>query len=213
MFTGIVQGICPIVGADDVPSMRRLTVDAGELAEGVQLGASVAINGTCLTVTGVEQGLVQFDVIRETLSLTNLGALRVGDLVNVERSFRVGDEVGGHIVSGHVSGMVEVIRVEQSTNELNLRFSAPPELMKYLLHKGFVSLDGASLTLASVDHVLNQIGVCLIPETIARTTLGRVDQGDQVNLEVDGQTQAIVDTVERLLAEPAWRDRLVVRVP
>jgi len=208
MFTGIVQGLCPIVHLDDAPSMRRLTVDAGNLVDGVQLGASIAINGVCLTVTGVDQGLVRFDVIRETLSLTNLGTLGVGDLVNAERSFRVGDEVGGHMVSGHVSGMVELVGLEETTNERNLRFSAPPDLMKYLLHKGYVSLDGASLTLAFVDNRLSQIGVCLIPETIARTTLGRVKPGDRINLEVDSQTQAIVDTVERVLAQPVWRDRL-----
>jgi riboflavin synthase len=128
--------------------------------------------------------------------------------VNVERSFRVGDEVGGHILSGHVSGVVELCEVDVAPNQRNLRFAAPAALMKYLLHKGFAALDGASLTIAAVDRVRNRIDVCLIPETIARTTLGTIEPGDRVNLEVDAQTQAIVDTVERVLADPEWRSRL-----
>jgi riboflavin synthase len=208
MFTGIVQGLCPVVRISDEPSIRRISVALGNLAEGVALGASVAINGTCLTVTAVQEGEVSFDVIHETLSLTNLGGLGVGDLVNTERSFRVGDEIGGHILSGHVSGVVVLAAIDESANERNLRFSAPPALMKFLLHKGFVALDGASLTIAAVDRARNEIGVCLIPETIARTTLGHIRPGARVNLEVDAQTQAIVETVERVLGDPDWRARL-----
>jgi riboflavin synthase len=156
----------------------------------------------------VDGGDVSFDVIRETLGLTNLGALRVGDRVNVERSFRVGEEVGGHILSGHVSGIAELCEVESGENERNLHFTVPAGLMKYLLHKGFVALDGASLTIASVDRERSRIGVCLIPETVERTTLGNIAPGAPVNLEVDAQTQAIVDTVERVLADPEWRGRL-----
>jgi riboflavin synthase len=192
----------------DEPGLRRLTVALGELAAGVELGASVAVNGTCLTATAVDTGRVSFDVIRETLRQTNLGALRVGDLVNVERSFRVGDEVGGHVLSGHVSGVAEVCDVELGPNVRNLQFAVPEALMKYLLHKGFAAFDGASLTLTFVDRALNRVGVSLIPETIARTTLGRVERGARVNLEVDAQTQAIVDTVERVLMDPEWRGRL-----
>ncbi|MGA0840818.1 MAG: riboflavin synthase subunit alpha [Pseudomonadales bacterium] len=209
MFTGIVQGLKPILQVEERAHLRRLVVALDELAEGLALGASVAVNGTCLTVTAVDAGAVSFDVIAETLSLTNLGALRTGTLVNVERSFRVGEEVGGHLVSGHISGTAVLERVDERENERNLFFRAPPDCMKYLLHKGFVALDGASLTLATVDRHLHQVSVCLIPETIARTTLGRVKLGDRVNLEVDAQTQAIVDTVERVLADRELHDRLV----
>lgn len=208
MFTGIVQGLKAVLDIEEQARLRRLVIALDELADGLGLGASVAVNGTCLTVTAVEGGAVAFDVIAETLSLTNLGELRIGSLVNVERSFRVGEEVGGHIVSGHVSGTAILERIEERENERNLFFRAPPACMKYLLHKGFVALDGASLTIASVARDSDQISVCLIPETIARTTLGRVVRGDRVNLEVDAQTQAIVDTVERVLADPALRDRL-----
>lgn len=201
MFTGIVQAMCPVTAVEDAAPLRRLTVDLGDLAADLALGASVAINGTCLTVTGTSAGTASFDVIRETLEKTNLGDLRAGTLVNVERSFRVGDEVGGHLVSGHVADVATVANVEQRPGERNLYFTVPPALMKYLSLKGFVALDGASLTISHVDADACRIGVSLIPETIARTTLGRVQVGDRVNLEVDAQTRTIVETVERVLAE------------
>lgn len=202
MFTGIVQGLCEVGAVDDEPGLRRLELRlGGELTDGLETGASVAVNGVCLTVTAVDGGNARFDVIRETLTLTNLGDLAPGHLANVERSFRVGDEVGGHILSGHVSGVAEVARVEEAANERNVYFRVPPELMKFLSYKGFVSLDGASLTIAHADAGACEIGVCLIPETIRRTTLGRVTVGSRVNLEVDPQTQTIVETVERVLAE------------
>jgi riboflavin synthase len=211
MFTGIVQGYCPIVRIEAETNLKRLAIELGELAAGVETGASVAINGTCLTVTGEEAGgVLTFDVIQETLNLTNLGALEVGDHVNVERSFRVGDEVGGHILSGHVADTVGVARIDQGDNLRTLYFSVPKPWMKYLNHKGFVALDGASLTIASVDADAAEISVSLIPETIERTTLGRVKSGDRVNLEVDAQTQAIVDTVERLMQTPEMIARMSV---
>ncbi|MGD8418312.1 MAG: riboflavin synthase subunit alpha [Pseudomonadales bacterium] len=212
MFTGIVQRLCPVVRVEDVDNLRRLAVQLDDLAVGVELGASVAVNGTCLTVTGQQpEGLLTFDVIRETLNLTNLGALEVGDLVNVERSFRVGDEVGGHILSGHVADTVRVLRIDQADNLRDITFSVTPSWMKYLHHKGFVALDGASLTLARVDQERCEIGVSLIPETIERTTLGRVGEGARVNLEIDAQTQAVVDTVERMVTSPELLARLAVR--
>ncbi|HEY5647255.1 MAG TPA: riboflavin synthase subunit alpha [Pseudomonadales bacterium] len=211
MFTGIVQGLCPIVRVDEQTNLRRLAVQLEELAAGVELGASVAINGTCLTVTGQEPGgVLTFDVIRETLRLTNLGALKVGDRVNVERSFRVGDEVGGHVLSGHVASTARVVRIEQADNLRELHFQVDPEWLKYLHHKGFVALDGASLTLAAVDTGRREITVSLIPETIERTTLGQVEVGTLVNLEIDAQTQAVVNTVERLLNTPEALARFAI---
>jgi len=180
-----------------------------ELAEGLETGASVAVNGTCLTVTAVSaDGHVDFDIIRESLTQTNLGTLAVGDRVNVERSFRVGDEVGGHILSGHIAGRAELAHVEAADNRRDLTFRVPAAWMKYLTLKGYVALDGASLTIARLDPERCEITVCLIPETIARTTLGTLETGDSVNLEVDQQTQTIVATVEQLLADPEWRARL-----
>ena len=201
MFTGIVQGLCRVLTVEDEPALRRLTVDLGALGSELQPGASVAVNGTCLTVTAAAPSAVGFDVIKESLDHTNLLNLEPGDRVNVERSFRVGDEIGGHILSGHVAAVVTVDAVETGVNERNLWFRVDPQWSKFLLHKGFVALDGASLTIAAVDREQSRIKVTLIPETIARTTLGAVGVGAPVNMEIDAQTQAIVETVERVLAE------------
>ncbi len=202
MYTGIVQGLCPVAAIEDEPGLRRLTVTLGALARDVEPGASIAINGTCLTVTDVHGGDVAFDVIRQTVETTTLGALTAGVQVNVERSFRAGDEVGGHVLSGHVSGTARLVGVTSSKpNERNLELRIPGPLMKYLSLKGFVALDGASLTIAWLDRAAHGIGVCLIPETITRTTLGGVSEGDRVNVELDAATRTIVDTVERVLAE------------
>lgn len=208
MFTGIVQGLCRVVSVESETNLRRLTLDLGPLSEGLEPGASVAVNGTCLTVTEAGDVAASFDVIRETLESTNLGELEAGHVVNVERSMRVGDEIGGHVVSGHVSGVAEVARIDEATNERNIHFAVPAGLMKFLTVKGFVALDGASLTLTAVDREANRIAVSLIPETLARTTLGRVGVGDRVNLEVEGQTRTVVETVERLLSQPEWRASL-----
>lgn len=205
MFTGIVQGLCRVAVVVDEPGLRRLRIDLGELALGLETGASVAINGTCLTATHVDGGRVGFDLIRESADRSNLAMIRVGDHVNVERSLKFGDEIGGHVLSGHVADTVAVARIDSGTNERTLWFDVAPQWVPYLFHKGFVALDGASLTIARVDRERARIAVSLIPETIARTTLGRVDVGDRVNLEIDTQTQAIVTTVERLLRDPEFR--------
>ena len=201
MYTGIVQGLCDVASVADEPGLRRIRIQIGDLAEGLELGASVAINGVCLTATEAEGGIACFDVVRETLEHTNLGTLTKGSRVNVERSFRVGDEIGGHILSGHVVGTVAVDAIEEGENERNLWFRVEADWLRFLHHKGFAALDGASLTIAAVDVPAQRIKVSLIPETIARTTLGTAAQGDRVNLEIDPQTRAIVETVERLLAE------------
>lgn len=199
MFTGIVQGLCEVVAVADEPALRRLQVDLGGLAEGLQTGASVAVNGVCLTAARLDGAAAGFDVVRETLHCTNLGALAVGDRVNVERSCRVGDEIGGHPLAGHVQGAAQVEAVEDGPNERNLWLGAAPDWMRFLHHKGFVALDGASLTIAALVPAEHRFKVCLIPETLARTTLGEAAVGDRLNLEIDQQTRAVVETVERML--------------
>jgi len=167
----------------------------------LQLGASVAVNGCCVTTVASDAGTVRFDLIRETLETTNLGELRPGSQVNVERSLRVGDELGGHLLSGHVSATVPVIddRTEPGYRRLTVR--VPEFWMRYLGLKGFVALNGASLTIAELDRQASTISVSLIPETLTRTTFGDVRTGDRLNLEVDPQTQAVVDTVRSILPD------------
>ncbi len=212
MFTGIVQDLRPVESVEATDTGVRLDIVLDALAEDLQLGASVAINGTCLTVTNVSNTLVSFDVIPETLSLTNLGALQAGTPVNIERSYRVGDEVGGHIVSGHVTGQAVVTEVYRQDHETRIWFDVPEQAMDALLMKGFVALDGASLTISNIDQSGRRIEISLIPETIARTTLGRLEPGSRVNIEVDPQTAAIVTTVERVLGSDQWLDKLAARL-
>ena len=209
MFTGIVQAYRPVLDVKEETDLKRLCLDLTDLTDDLETGASVAVNGTCLTVTGFDAGRVWFDVILETLNTTNIGGLRVGDYANVERSFRVGDEVGGHIVSGHIATTAAVVHIEQGDNLRKLWFTLPQEWLRYVLHKGYVALDGASLTVSDLDSAGGRFAVSLIPETIERTSLGRVDVGDAVNLEVDSQTQTVVATVERLFQDPEWRERVL----
>lgn len=200
MFTGIVKGLGTVVSVTDAPGLRTLVVElpAG-YADGLSAGASVAVDGCCLTAVGMERDRVSFDVMEETLRKTTAGALAVRSRVNVERSFRVGDEVGGHLVSGHVTGTAEIVAVDERENNHVLTFRVPTEWMKYVLPKGFVALDGCSLTSVDVDRAAGTFTVWLIPETLRITTFGHKKAGDRVNFEIDSRTQAIVDTVESYL--------------
>jgi len=199
MFTGIVQGTGTLVEIDRKADFRTHRVRLPEdLLDGLVPGASVAHNGCCLTLVGVQGDLASFDLMRETLRVTNLGLLEVGDAVNLERAARFGDEIGGHQMSGHVMCTAEVTRVLPSENNHQLWFRMPAELMRYVFAKGYIGIDGISLTIGEVQG--DAFNVNLIPETLARTNIGSRRLGDEVNIEIDPQTQAIVDTVERVLA-------------
>lgn len=200
MFTGIVQGIAIISEITGSDSLKTLLISFPEDAlRKVSKGASIAINGTCLTVTSFDQdkNIASFDVMLETLKLTNLATLAPGSKVNFERAASIGDEIGGHLMSGHIHSSVEILDVAASNEAYSITFKTPSKLGKYLLSKGFVGLNGCSLTIgeASVDT----FNVHLIPETLAVTTFGDLKPGDKVNLEIDPQTQTIVDTVERVM--------------
>ena len=178
---------------------RTHTVELPEdMAGGLQTGASVAHNGCCLTVTETDGRTARFDLMAETLDKTNLGCLKAGDLVNLERAARFGDEIGGHLMSGHITATTEILRIERTEHNTTMHFALPAALKPYILPKGFVGLDGCSLTIGSVGE--DSFCVHLIPETLRRTLFGTRQAGDTVNLEIDPQTQAVVDTVGRILA-------------
>ena len=200
MFSGIVQGVAPIHSITEKADFRTQVVKLPpEMRKGLAIGASVANNGVCLTVTEINDDLVSFDLMQETLRITNLGALKVGDWVNIERAMQMGTEIGGHILSGHVYCTATISNIIASENNRQIWFELPnTEVMKYILTKGFVAVDGISLTVGEVRG--NQFCVNLIPETLQRTLMGQRKLGDRVNIEIDSQTQAIVDTVERYLA-------------
>ncbi|RPD98363.1 riboflavin synthase subunit alpha [Candidatus Pantoea deserta] len=201
MFTGIVQGTAKIVSIEEKELFRTHVAELPEeLLPGLALGASVAHNGCCLTVTAIEGNRVSFDLIKETLRVTNLGDLQEGDIVNIERAAKFSDEIGGHLMSGHIMTTAEICKIIQSENNREVWFKIQdPEQMKYILHKGFVGIDGISLTVGDVTK--SKFCVYLIPETLERTTLGAKKLGHRVNIEIDPHTQAIVDTVERVLAQ------------
>ncbi|CFR11681.1 riboflavin synthase subunit alpha [Yersinia kristensenii] len=201
MFTGIVQGTAPVVAIDEKSNFRTHVVEMPtEMLPELALGASVAHNGCCLTVTEVNGNRVSFDLMKETLRITNLGDIKVGDVVNLERAAKFSDEIGGHLMSGHIICTAEITKIYTSENNRQIWFRLPSDdLMKYILHKGFIGIDGISLTIGEV--VGNRFCVHLIPETLARTTLGKKRLGHRVNIEIDPQTQAVVDTVERVLAQ------------
>lgn len=200
MFTGIVQGIASLVSIEEKSNFRTHIIELPtELLPGLETGASVAHNGCCLTVTAIEGNRVSFDLIKETLRITNLGELQVGDSINIERAAKFNDEIGGHLMSGHIATTAEVARILTSENNRQIWFKVQDQsLMKYILHKGFIGIDGISLTVGEVTAT--RFCVHLIPETLERTTLGKKKLGQRVNIEIDPQTQAIVNTVERVLA-------------
>ena len=207
MYTGITRGVFPIVGLEERAGAARLTVELSEsLAEGVELGASISVDGVCLTVAALQGRRVSFDAIDETRKLTTLGELRLGRTVSVERSARAGDELGGHDVFGHVIGTGRVLERQELGAQLDLTIGVPSDWMKYILHKGFIALDGSSLTVDVVSAVgagptTASFKVHLIPETLRLTNFMHRHVGDRVNVELDPRTVAIVDTVERIMAE------------
>ncbi len=193
MFTGIVQE----VGSVGAVSAKKLTIAAAKTLAGLELGGSVAVNGVCLTVTAFDARTFTVDVMPETLRLTNLGRLRPGQPVNLERPLPLGGEVGGHLVQGHIDATGRVAAVTPEGEAVRMRFSAPPELMRYIVARGFVAVDGVSLTVTERDA--RSFGVSIVGFTGANTLLAERKIGDSVNLEAD----IIGKYVEALSRTPA----------
>jgi riboflavin synthase len=190
MFTGIVRELGTVHAFDG----SRLVVAAPETAASAAVGDSVAVAGVCLTVVANKDGRLAFDAVPETLSRTAFGGLRAGDAVNVEPSLRVGDPLGGHVVQGHVDAVGRVRSVTPEGDGRRVWVDAPEAVVRYCIEKGSIAVDGVSLTVAAFDD--EGFEVALIPHTLAVTTLGRLEPGDEVNLEAD----VLGKVVERLLA-------------
>lgn len=198
MFTGIVEQIGRISVSREVPHGRRIGIEAGSMAADCKRGESVCVSGVCLTVAETNEQSFEFDVIRETLEKSTLGSKRVGDVVNLERSLRVGDRLDGHFVQGHVDGTATVQQVKNSGKEYVLRLRLEPSLMIYMIPKGSVSIDGVSLTIASVDR--EGISVALIPTTLERTNFSSLAAGHRVNIETDVIARTIVQSIREMMA-------------
>jgi riboflavin synthase len=193
MFTGIVRELGTVAAVGGGEAGIRLELDAPATAAQASVGDSVALGGACLTVVALDGGRLAFDAVPETLARTSLGRLAAGDRVNVEPALRVGEPLGGHVLQGHVDGLGSVRSVEPEGDGRRVWVDAPVELLRYCAEKGSVAVDGVSLTVAALDD--EGFAVALIPHTLAVTTLGALEPGDPVNLEVD----VLAKYVERLL--------------
>ena len=196
MFTGIIESVGTIVDARSMPGGKRLRIQVGSMAGECALGASVCVSGVCLSVTAAADESLSFDVIAETLRRSTLGSKRVGDLVNLERSLRLGDRLEGHFVQGHVDGTAIVDRVRSTSGEHVVWLRPTVHLTPYVIPKGSVAVDGVSLTIAAVEA--GRFSVALIPTTLKRTTLASLVGGDQVNIETDIITRTIVHRLDNI---------------
>jgi riboflavin synthase len=215
MFTGIVQGVATVATLTDRAGLRTLALAfPPNFLRGVETGASIALDGVCLTVTRFDEAacMAEFDVMQQTLNLTTLGKLGMGSQVNAERAAREGAEVGGHALSGHVDFCATVEQIRRPDNNFVLRFAVPAPWMRYVFAKGYIAVNGASLTVAEAFYGPDKgtagqeagsgwFEVWLIPETLRMTTFADKREGDAVHIEIERSTQVMVDTVRRTVDE------------
>jgi len=203
MFTGIVQAVAVIAAIADRTGLRSFSIDFPPgFCEGLAIGASVAVDGVCLTVTRIASPVrASFDVMQQSLAVTTLGRYAVGTRVNVERAAREGAEIGGHPLSGHVDCVGELIAVRAQENNLVWRIAVPPSHRRYVFARGYIAVHGASLTIAECDRVAGWFEVWLIPETRRATVFEGKRAGDALNIEIERSTQVMVDTVRDAVAE------------
>lgn len=190
MFTGIIESTGSIVASRAVPGGRRFIIDVGETASQCKPGDSISMNGVCLTVASISGRHLEFDVIPETLRKTTFSSNRPGDRVNIERALRVGDRMDGHFVQGHVDGTAIVVRIDRAASGYVVWFKPQAHLVEFIIPKGSVAVDGVSLTIAHVHG--DEVSVALIPTTLERTNLGRLREGDMVNIESDIITRTVI---------------------
>ncbi len=188
MFTGIVEGTGTIKSIAKLKGTKRtadsrIEIDLGKLSKGLQVGDSVNVNGTCLTVIRIFKSIAYFEVVKETMKRTSLGMLKVGNLVNLERSLRISDRIEGHIVLGHIDGVGRIEDIVKIPSETKIWINVSKDIAKFLVPKGSVALDGVSFTI--VDVMKNKFSVALVPHTLAVTTFKNKQKGDKVNIEVD----------------------------
>lgn len=203
MFTGIVQGVASIAAITDKPGLRTFTIafPAG-FCKNLEIGASVAVDGVCLTVTTLRSDdAAEFDVMQQSLAITTLGGYQQDGHINVERAARDGAEIGGHPLSGHIDFTAHIAQIRRLENNVVLRFAVPPEWLRYIFAKGYIAINGASLTVAEVNRTEGWFEVWLIPETLRMTVFAEKKQGDSVNIEIERATQVMVDTIRNMLQE------------
>jgi riboflavin synthase len=195
MFTGIVQALGTVTKIVSGPESAQLTIDSPGFFSDIKLGDSIAVNGCCLTAVTNSADQFNVDVMKQTLALTNIGDLKEGDLVNLEKAMLVTDRLGGHIVQGHVDSLATLAQINEGADWYEIIFEVPAAYLKYMQPQGSITLNGVSLTIAKLDDEKRQLSVWLIPETLKRTNLSKQQVGQQVNLEVD----VLAKYVERIM--------------
>ncbi|PXX44941.1 riboflavin synthase subunit alpha [Undibacterium pigrum] len=203
MFTGIVQGIARIAELKDKTGLRTYQLDFPEgFCKDLEIGASVAVDGVCLTVTALHgDNAAEFDVMQQSLAITTLGEYAKDGRVNVERAAKDGAEIGGHPLSGHVDFKAHIAQIRELENNYVIRIAVPPEWLRYIFAKGYIAINGASLTIAEVNRQEGWFEVWLIPETLRMTVFAEKKTGASLNIEIERTTQVVVDTVRSMLAE------------
>ena len=195
MFTGIVAALGKVIQIENGANSSKLTIESKDFFRDIKLGDSISINGCCLTAVSNTADKFTVDVMKQTLAVTNIGNLNVGDEVNLEKAMLASDRLGGHIVQGHVDALATVLEINDGSDWYELIFEVPQNYLKYVQAQGSITLNGVSLTVAKLDDAKAQISVWLIPETLKRTNLGKLKVNDQVNLEVD----VLAKYVERIM--------------
>lgn len=199
MFTGIINGKGKLISISGNYKFRTFVVKfPKKLLKNLKVGYSVSNNGCCLSVISIDKDEVSFDLVEETLKSTNLINLKFGDLINLERAIKYGEEIGGHLMSGHIIGKAKLIKLIKKENKCKMWFSIKNlDIMQYIFNKGFIGLDGISLTISKI--VKNTFCVNIIPETIRCTTIGEKNIGDLLNIEIDPYIQIIVQNIKKIL--------------
>ena len=202
VFTGIVEGTGFVSSVTESENLTKISVKMpSKFSDDIKIGASVCIDGVCLTVCSINRDELDFDIIMETLNVTTFSNVKTGDAVNVERSMKLGDEIGGHLLSGHVSTTATISTLETPQNNHIVTFSTDLETIKYIFPKGYIALNGVSLTVGEVDKSNQTFNVYLIPEILRLTNLGEKEVGDKINLEIETQTRNMVDTLSEMNKE------------
>ncbi|KAA3616075.1 MAG: riboflavin synthase [Calditrichaeota bacterium] len=210
MFTGLVEEIGEIKNISQSRGARRLSVAANLVFSQLKIDDSIAINGTCLTVINIENSTFEVEAVEETLKVTTLGSLYVGQKVNLERALRADSRLGGHFVQGHVDAMGTVTNFEQQHGGKRLSIKIPPDLRKYIIPKGSISIDGCSLTIATIKNEIIQIA--LIPHTLAVTTLGHLKIGAKVNIETDMLGKYACNLLEPAINKPEFFSQFKIKM-
>ena len=197
MFTGLIEAVCGVKGLGRVKDGMVLTIDSELLSGGSEVGDSVAVNGCCLTISAFKGSVASFAVSKESLGRTNIGGLKAGSKVNIERALAADGRFGGHFVQGHIDGTARIKGIEKAGGFANLRFAADKELLELMVVKGSVAIDGISLTIADMDR--ESFSVAVIPQTLQKTTLAAAKIGDRVNVETDIIVKSVKRQLENML--------------